>query len=116
MGLALRAKALADKRSRERQAERLEREAAELAAVEEYARNFRTREQAAEHIGVSIHKLRRMMAAGVGPAFIKYGTDRQAVVRFPRVELDEYLADPAGYAATRVDRMAALAREIDNGG
>lgn len=114
MGYSIRAERVLRERQRKRYAERAEREAAARAALEEYARNFLPREAAAAHVGISVHKLRRMMAAGVGPAYLKYGEARQAVVRFPLVELDEYLADPAGYDATRTDRMAALARVLDD--
>jgi hypothetical protein len=110
MGMSIRSARFVRERQRERQAERMEREAAQLAALEEYTRDFLCRERAAAYLGVSFHKLRRWMTAGIGPAYLKFGTDRQATVRFPRVELDEYLADPATYNATRVDRMAALAR------
>jgi hypothetical protein len=110
MGLSIRAARVLREQQRQRQQERAEREAAARAALEEYTRNYVCRRAAAAHIGVSFHQLRRMMTAGVGPAYLKFGHDRQAVVRFPRVELDEYLADPDTYNATRVDRMAALAR------
>ena len=108
--LSIRARQVADERARARLAERLEREAAARAALEEYTRDFLERDRAAAHIGVSVHQLKRMMAANVGPAYLKFGTSRQAVVRFPRVELDEFLADPTAYQTTRTDRMAVLAR------
>jgi hypothetical protein len=51
-----------------------------------------------------------MMTAGTSPVYIKRGEARQATVRFPVCELDEYLADPAAYLATRADRMAMMQR------
>ena len=107
---SIRARQVVAEQARARLAERLEREAAARAALEEYTREYLERDRAAAHIGVSIHQLKRMMAAHVGPAYLKFGTTRQAVVRFPRAELDEWLADPTTYQTTRADRMAALAR------
>lgn len=110
MGLSIRARAVLIEQQRQRHAEREARDAAAAAARDEYARNFLPRDQAAAHLGISVHKLRRMMTAGTSPAYIKRGEARQATVRFPVCELDDYLVDPAAYLATRADRMAMMAR------
>jgi hypothetical protein len=110
MGLSIRARAVLLEQQRQRHAERQAREAAAAAARDEYARNFLPRDQAAAHLGISVHKLRRMMTAGTSPAYCKFGEARQAAVRFPLCELVEYQADPAAYLTTRADRMAMMAR------
>jgi len=109
---SIRARQFVAERARARLLERLDREAAQTAAQIEYLRNFLPRDQAAAHLGISVHKLRRMMTAGTSPAYCKFGEARQATVRFPVCELDEYLADPPAYLATRADRMAMMARVV----
>jgi excisionase family DNA binding protein len=105
----IRVRQFGNERARQRHAARAAQAAADRALIDEYERDYLTRERAAAYLGISIHTLRRQITAGTSPAYIKHGAAAQATVRFPRSELDDYLADPAGYMATRNERMAALA-------
>lgn len=107
---SIRVRRFLHERNLQRQAARLARQAADRELVAEYERDYLDRERAAVHLGISIHKLRRAITAGTSPAYIKHGAAAQATVRFPRSELDEYLANPAAYLTTRDERMAAWAK------
>lgn len=109
MGLGIRARQVVAERARQRHAERLERERRKAAEAAAFHRDFLDRGRAAAHIGVSLPTLRRMMAAGTSPAYMKTrGDHRQSPVLFPVAELDAWLDDRAGYLANRSARMAAL--------
>ncbi len=111
---SIRARQLARQRSRQRLLDRLDRDAREAAAAVAFHRDFLDRQRAAAHLGVSLATLRRLMAAGTSPAFVKTrGDHKQSPVLFPRVECDAWLADRAGYLAARPARMAALAEARD---
>lgn len=105
----IRVRQLIAERARQRLQARLAQEAADRAMVEQDERDYLTRERAAAVLGISIFQLRRAITRGTSPAYIKRGTTAQAAIRFPRSELDDYLADPAGYLTTRAERMAAWA-------
>lgn len=105
----IRVRQLIAERARQRLQARLAQEAADRAMIEKDERDYLTRERAAAYLRISLHQLRRQITAGTSPAYIKRGTTAQAAIRFPRSELAAYLADPAGYMATRNERMAALA-------
>jgi predicted DNA-binding transcriptional regulator AlpA len=55
-------------------------------------RRMLTRREAAEELGVSQATLSRWAAERVGPAFVKYDDSRTGAVRYPREELDAYIA------------------------
>jgi len=82
MGLSIRARQWLDEQLRQKAVAKVaaERERERLAA--EYAANFLTREQAAEYLGISLPKLRRLITAGKAPPMIK-GAHRQSPPRFP---------------------------------
>lgn len=108
--LGIRVRQLIAERARQRLQARLAQEAADRELVAKYEHDFLTRERAAVHLGISIHQLRRQITAGTSPAYIKHGAAAQGTVRFPRAELDDYLADPAAYLETRAERMDAWAK------
>jgi hypothetical protein len=99
MGLSIRARAWLRERQRQRLAERLAAEQAAQAAAEAHHAEFYDRHRAAEYLGISTHKLKRLMAAGKGPCCVKAGDTKQATVRWPIDELRAFKADPAGYVA-----------------
>jgi len=104
MGLSLRAQAYLREQVKRRLAERLAAEQAAQAAAEAYHAEFLDRERAAEFLGVSVHRLKRLMAAGTGPACVKRGDTKQATVRWPVGELRAWKADPAAYVAARASQ------------
>jgi len=111
---SIRARQVAAEQARARLAERLAREAAAAAEAAAFHRDFLDRRRAAAHLGVSLATLRRLMAAGTSPAFVKTrGDHKQSPVLFPRAECDAWLADRPGYLAVRPARMAALAATRD---
>jgi predicted DNA-binding transcriptional regulator AlpA len=59
---------------------------------EKKPRRMLTRREAAEELGVSQATLSRWAAERVGPAFVKYDDSRTGAVRYPREELDAYIA------------------------
>ena len=114
--VSIRARAWLRYQQRRRLAERLKQVAAAKAEAEAFYRDFLDRRRAAAHLGVGLATLRRLMTAGTSPAFVKTrGDHKQSPVLFPRAELDAWLADRAGYLATRPARMAALAAGPDQG-
>jgi len=60
--------------------------------TEKKPRRMLTRREAAEELGVSEATLSRWAAERVGPAFVKYDDSRTGAVRYPREELDAYVA------------------------
>lgn len=101
MGLSLRAQAFIRQQVERRLAERLAAAQAAEAAAEAYRAEFLDRERAAEFLNISVHRLKRLMAAGTGPACVKRGDTKQATVRWPIAELRAWKADPAAYIAAR---------------
>lgn len=101
MGLSLRAQAVVREQVRRRLAERLAAAQAAHAAAEAYHAEFYDRQRAADFLGISVHRLKRLMAAGTGPACVKRGDTKQAVVRWPIGELRAWKADPAAYVAAK---------------
>jgi hypothetical protein len=59
------------------------------------------RERAAAFLEISTHRLKRLMAAGTGPACVKRGDTKQATVRWRLDELAAWKANPAAYIAAR---------------
>ena len=99
MAYSIRARLVAIEEARRKHAERqAAREAAEAAEAALHA-EFYDRHRAAEYLGISTHKLKRLMAAGEGPCCVKAGDTKQATVRWPIGELQAFKADPAGYVA-----------------
>ena len=103
MGLAQRAQAIVDERVRQRYAERAAAERQRQSEADAYHAAYLDRERAAEFLGTSTHKLKRMTSAGTGPACVKNGDSRQATVRWPVDELRAWKADPAAYVAPARD-------------
>ncbi len=101
MGLSLRARAWVREQQRLRIAERQAAEQAAQAAAEAYDREFYDRQRAADFLGISIHRFKRLVAAGKGPACVKAGNTKQAPVRWPIDELRAWKADPTAYVADR---------------
>lgn len=101
MGLSLRAQAYLREQVRRRLAERLAAAQAAQAAAEAYHAEFYDRQRAADFLGISTHKLKRLMAAGTGPACVKRADAKQAHVRWPIGELRAWKADPEAYLAAR---------------
>jgi hypothetical protein len=101
VGMSQRAAAYVRKMSAERYAQRAAEDARLKAEADAYHAAFLDRERAADFLGISVHKLKRMMAAGTGPACQKNGDTKQATFRWPLVELERWKADPGGYTARR---------------
>lgn len=114
MGYSIRSRVIIADRQRRRQEARLEAERAAAEAVAEYHRQFLDRHRAAEFLGVSVHRLKRMQTAGQAPVVVKLGDAKQARVLWPIGELVEFKADPVAYLETRAERMAAWAKATAN--
>lgn len=106
MGLSLRAQAYVREQVRRRIAERAAEAQAAQAAAEAYDAAFYDRQRAADYLGISTHKLKRLMTAGRGPSCVKSGDTKQATVRWPIGELQAYKADPEAYVAARAAQGA----------
>lgn len=106
MGLSIRAKRFADEQARLKREARAAAEQAAQAAAEAYHAEFLDRQRAADFLGISVHKLRRLITAGTGPAYVKNGDTTQAPVRWPIAELRAWKADPEGYVAERARQAA----------
>jgi hypothetical protein len=104
--MSIRSRRIAVEMAREKQAARLAAEQATQAAAEAYHATFYDRQRAADFLGLSVHQLKRLMAAGRGPAFVKSGDAKQAHVRWPVDELRAWKADPAAYVAERAAQGA----------
>jgi hypothetical protein len=101
MGYSLRERAFRKELARLEHENRLQAERAAQAAAEAYHAEFYDRQRAADFLGISVHKLKRLMAAGKGPSCLKLGDAKQATVRWPIGELRVYRADPAAYVAAK---------------
>ena len=101
MGMSQRAAAYVRKMSAERYAQRAAADAQRQAEADAYHAAFLDRERAAAFLGISVHRLKRLMAAGTGPACQKNGDTKQATVRWPISELQAYRDDPAVYVTAR---------------
>jgi len=101
MGLSIRSQRLMFERRRQRDAERRAAEQAAAAAAEAYRAAFYDRQRAADFLGISVHRLKRIMGAGLGPACVKRGEAKQARCLWPIEELRAFKADPSGYVARR---------------
>jgi CRP-like cAMP-binding protein len=53
---------------------------------------LKTRQQAAEYLGVSPGTLSRWAAERIGPAFVKLGDEKTAAVRYPEDLLEAFVA------------------------
>ena len=97
MGLSIRARRwlLEQRRIRQEAREAAAAERERLAA--EYHDEFLDRTRAAEYLGISVAKLRRLITAGTAPRYLKRGDSQQARTVWPREELERYLADPSAY-------------------
>ena len=101
MGISIMAREWLQEDRRRRDAERLAAEQAAQAAAEAYHAEFLDRQRAADFLGLSVHKLKRLVAEGRAPACVKNGEAKQATVRWPIAELRAYKADPVAYVAAR---------------
>jgi hypothetical protein len=96
-----RARRLVAERARVRNEQRA---AAEKAAQDErdaYFANHLDRRRAAEFLGMSEHRLKRLQSAGTGPACLKSGPHKQSPVVWKLSELREWRDDPRAYLARR---------------
>jgi hypothetical protein len=101
MGLSIRSQRLMFEHRRRRDAERRAAEQAAAALAEAYRATFYDRQRAADFLGISVHRLKRLMGAGLGPVCVKRGEAKQARCLWPIDELRAYRADPEGYVARR---------------
>jgi len=99
MGLSIRSRRVVAALAIQRQSARQAAAEAAAAAAAEYEASFLDRHRAAAFLGISVHRLKRLMAAGHAPAYLKRGDDKQARTVWPREELERYRADPAAYLA-----------------
>ena len=104
MGLSIRARRWAAEQAQQRLEARLAAEREHQAVAEAYRAEFLDRQRAADFLGLSVHKFKRLMLAGKGPSCVKNGETRQATVRWPLAELQAYRDDPAAYVAAREKR------------
>ncbi len=104
MGLSIRAQRIVAEQGRLKREARAAAEREAQAAEAAMHAEFYDRHRAAEFLGLSVHKLKRLMASGKGPACVKAGETKQAVVRWPIGELQAYKADPLAYVAARAGR------------
>jgi hypothetical protein len=101
MGLAQRAQRIVDERARQRYAERAAAERQRQAEAAAYHATHLDRERAAAFLEISVHRLKRLMAAGTAPACQKSGPHKQSPVVWRLDELERWKADPRGYIAAR---------------
>ena len=102
MGLGILAKRWLREQQRQK-AEQRAREAAEReAAREAFHRDWWDRQRVAEALGVSTHRLKRMMAAQLGPVPAKAGPHKQSRTMWAAAEVRRYLADPPAYERAKV--------------
>ena len=101
MGQSIRARAAMRERHQAERAERerLEAEAAQAAA--EFHRDYLDRHRTAAALSVSVHKLKRMMHAGLGPQPLKMGETQQSRTFWEASEIARYLENPAAYEAEK---------------
>lgn len=95
MGLSLRARAWMDEQLRLKAAARRDAEREQQRLEAEYHATFLDRTRAAEYLGISLHKLRRMITAGTLPAPIK-GEHKQSPPRWHIDHLREFKAKMQG--------------------
>ena len=101
MAYSIRAQRVVAERARQRRAAQAAAEQAAHAAADAYHAAYLDRERAADVLGISVHKFKRLVLAGKGPVCVKNGTAKQATVRWPLEELTAYKSDPAAYVAAR---------------
>jgi hypothetical protein len=101
MAYSERARRLVAERSRIRNEQRAAAERERQAVNAEYYRTHLDRERAAAFIGCSVHRLKRLTAAGTGPACQKSGPHKQSPVVWRLDELERWKANPAAYIAAR---------------
>lgn len=95
MGLSLRAREWLDNEMRLKAAAKREAEQEQQRLEAEYHATFLDRTRAAEYLGISVHKLRRMITAGTLPAPIK-GEHKQSPPRWHIDHLREFKATMQG--------------------
>jgi predicted DNA-binding transcriptional regulator AlpA len=101
MAWSIRAREIMARRAAEKATAKLVAQREQEQREADYHAAFYDRERAAAFIGCSVHRLKRLMAAGTGPACIKRGDTKQATVRWPLAELEAWKADPRGYNAAQ---------------
>lgn len=95
MGLSLRARAWMDEQLRLKAAARREAEREQQRLEAEYHATFLDRTRAAEYLGISLAKLRRMITAGTAPPHTK-GEHKQSPPRWHIDHLREFKARMQG--------------------
>ena len=101
MAWSIRAREIMARKAAEKATAKLTAQREQERLEDEYHAAFYDRERAAAFIGCSVHRLKRLMAAGTGPACIKNGPHKQSPVVWPLAELHAWKADPQGYIAGR---------------
>ena len=101
MAYSERARRVVAERARIRNEQRDAAERQRQAEADAYHATHLCRERAAEFLGISVHRLKRLMSAGTGPACAKRGNTKQAVVRWRVGELQAWAANPTAYIAAR---------------
>lgn len=99
MAYSERARRLVAERARVRNEQRAAAELAAQAEADAYHATHLDRERTAAFLQISTHRLKRLMAAGTGPACQKSGPHRQSLVVWTLAELEAWKADPRGYIA-----------------
>ncbi len=66
-------------------------------ALDQFDRDFLPTDRLAVLLSVAPTTLRRWRQRGRGPQFVRLGDAQQARVRYPRLEVERFMADPRGY-------------------
>jgi hypothetical protein len=101
MAWSIRAREIMARRAAEKATAKLAAQREQDRLEADYHAAFYDRERAAAFIGCSVHRLKRLMAAGTGPACIKNGPHKQSPVVWALAELQAWKADTREYIAAR---------------
>jgi hypothetical protein len=96
-----RARRLVAERARVRNEQRAAAEKASQDEREAYFATHLDRHRAADFLGCSVHRLKRLMSSGTGPVCEKAGQTKQSPVVWKLSELQEWRDDPRAYLARR---------------
>lgn len=107
MGLSIRARRIMAQRAAEKAAAQRAADQEQQRLEAEHHAAYLSRSRAADFLGVSVHRLKRLMTAGTGPTCSKAGESKQSPVRWHIDELRAWKADPRAYIAARNAREAA---------
>jgi transposase-like protein len=88
---------LALERATARAAAREAEERRRQTALDQFDRDFLPTARVAALLSVVPTTLRRWRRCARGPRFVRLGEAQQARVRYPRREVEQFMADPRGY-------------------